>query len=165
MTNAEKLFNVLANARTQAGGKLTKAEWVVTADKFLDSLKPKHTPRRANVLGKGLTEAEWFAELAKEQDLAGVDIPDEARKCRLWTRGENGQLPSRARLWKWFLKAQPKRQEFTAAPIDLETEPPEWRGTAQQMYPDTPFAEAVRDGMPWGDVSREVRIKIVRRIP
>jgi hypothetical protein len=165
MTNGEKLFNVLANARTQSGGKLTKAEWVVTADKFLDSLKPAKAPRRANVLGKGLTDEQWFAELVKDPDLAGVDIPDEARKCRLWTKGKNGQLPSRKRILNWLIRAEPKAPEFKAAPVDLETEPPEWRGTVQEMYPNTPFADYVRDGVAWSELSREMRAKITRRLP
>ena len=166
MTNGEKLFNVLANARTQSGGKLTKAEWVVTADKFLDSLKPAKAPRRTNVLGKGLTDEQWFAELAKDPDLTGVDIPDEARKCRLWTRANTSSpLPTRRRVLKWLIKAEPKSVEFRAAPVDLETEPPEWRGTAQQMFPNTPFADEVRDGLAWGELSRQMRADITRRLP
>lgn len=40
MTPAEKLFNVLANARTKNGGVLSKEQWLETARKFLDEFKP-----------------------------------------------------------------------------------------------------------------------------
>ena len=165
MTNGEKLFNVLADERKTRGGVLFKTVWIATADKFIDSLKPKAPARRKNVLGKGLTDEQWFAELAKDPDLTGVDVPDEARKCRLWSKGKNGALPSRSRILNWLVRAQPKAPEFRAAPVDLETEPPEWRGTAQEMFPNTPFADSVRDGLPWEDVARETRAKIVRRLP
>ncbi len=39
MTPGERLFNVLAVARTQSGGVLNRATWIATADKFIASLK------------------------------------------------------------------------------------------------------------------------------
>lgn len=161
MTPAEKLFNVLANARTQNGGVLSKDQWLAAAGRFLSDFKP---PRKKNVLGKGLTDEEWHAELAKDPDYAGINIPDEARKCRLYFKGN--LIPSRPRILKWLAKATPTMPingtgaRTPASNLDPIAVPPDdWSGLIRDDEDDGQFA-----GRAWESLMPFYQHRIARKV-
>jgi hypothetical protein len=167
MTTAEQLFTILANARTKAGNVLTKEQWLGAAQPFLDSLSKKPVKKK-NVYGAGLTDDQWFAELAKDPDYSGINLPDEARKCRLYFKGST--VPTRARLLRWFAKATPSGWKPPAAgspsdalsPDKLNIAPAGWKAAARRAFGDCNLVDSILSGeTAWADLSTEKRSKIV----
>ena len=149
MNAAEQLFGILAAKSAELGRKLHRTEWIGTAQPFLDSLKPKAKPRKKNILGAGLTDDQWFAELAKDPDYAGIDLPNEGRKCRLYFK--SGPKPSRMRMLKWFAKADrtlPTNGAKVGAGAVGPIPPPEdWSGLIRDDPDDGQFAGACWETM------------------
>lgn len=162
---ADKLYSLLAAARAEQGGVLPESKWKAEVQAFADRERPLPKKRKRNFLGKGLTDAEWLTELAKDADLAGVDTVEQARKCRLYFKAR-GQVPSRARLLRWFSKCDRVFPEMVQVPgVDLSPykEPEsEWRGAAKLVIPqDSVLGERIRDGLDWFDLSLDLRKQIL----
>lgn len=167
MTTAEQLRGILATARSKNGGKLPPELWDATAQPFLDSLSKKPAKRK-NVYGAGMTDEDWFSELAKDPDYSGINLPDEARKCRLYFKGKT--VPTRARMLRWFAKSTPsgwKPPVAGAAPTDLSAQrlnaaPAGWKAAARRAFGDCNLVDSILSGeTAWSDLSTEHRSKIV----
>lgn len=111
MTTAEKLYNVLANARTQQGGVLVKAKWIALADQFLDVERPVRPPPRKKV--SAMTDAEWIAAIKQDPAMAGINVEHELGKCRFWCKN-NGKGFTRRRAVNWLNKADRELERFGA---------------------------------------------------
>lgn len=109
MTTAEKLYNVLANARTQQGGVLIKAKWIALADQFLDVERPVRPPPRKKV--SAMTDAEWIAAIKQDPAMAGINVERELGKCRFWCKN-NGKGFTRRRAVNWLNKADRALERF-----------------------------------------------------
>lgn len=110
MNFAEKLFNLLAAARMSAPNKvLTKARWLEVAQdlfareaqQFVGAL-PK-VKRKATPISR-MTDDEFLTYLQNQEPYAGIDIPREIGKCRVWCE-TRGKKPTRMRVINWLNKA------------------------------------------------------------
>jgi hypothetical protein len=103
----------------------------IVNDRIAPNWRPKReqsAPRKVNVLGKGLSDEQWFAQLEADPKFAGVAVRDEVRRCRIYFSG--GGEPSRARILRWLAKADVKMPVRSAAlvPLPAIPEPDDWRG-------------------------------------
>lgn len=167
MTAGEQLYQAMGQKHKELGRRLTPEEWAKVADDFMAS-KTKMPPRRKNVTGAGMSDEEWFAQLAKDPAMDGVDVKAQATKCRLWTQTKFGEPPSRMRILNWLLKCD-RTLPANGSPrikdgLSPYTEPQsEWRGVAQGLIPqDCTMAENIRDGIGWHYLPMDFRLKIVR---
>jgi hypothetical protein len=166
MTIGKKLYDALAAARASTpSGKLTEEEWVKIANEVIDKTRPPAAPRRVNVLGKGLTDDQWYDDLAKDQDLAGIDILEEARKCKIHFKSKN-IIPSRARFLRWLAKVDIYIARSTgrqATPEAVAQEPVGWRERILVIWPECSY---LIEGTPlywesWQTMTSKERSKVL----
>lgn len=162
MTDGQKLFNHMAAARMGNSGKLPQEKWIEEADAFMDKHRPK-TKKKVNVLGKGRTDEEWLKDLQSNPDLDGVDIEDQARRCRVHFSGR-GIVPSRARMITWLSRADrtlPMGQRKETVYNDVYKEPISdlWRRAAKRKFPSTIISESN-----WFDLSTGTRADILKEM-
>lgn len=163
MSFGEKLFNAMTLARiAEPYGKLSKEKWIELADRLFTKEKPASVKRKVNVLGKGLSDEQWFAELAGDPDYHGIDIAEEARRCRLYFKGK--LIPSRARVVRWLSKATPMQSSngssartpagHTAIPV-----PDDWSGLIRDDEEDGRWS-----GSPWESIMPFYQRRIARKV-
>jgi hypothetical protein len=154
--DAQQLFDTLAAESKVVGRALHKTEWIATAQRWLDG-QVKRAPRKQNVLGKGLTDAQWLQTLADDPLFAGIDVAREAMACERHFR-PCGITPSRKRIIGWLARADVKMQaQKQERRIDVYTEPLGWRHTAQTVFPETLVHEAQ-----WSELGTDTRARILR---
>lgn len=109
MTFGEKLRNVLAAAKQQAGAAWSQDRWVRTVDEFAEVERPigkdgkARKPKRTIPINQ-MTEEGFLEYLRAEPALVGIDIEREIGKCRFHFKAQ-GVVPSRMRLVRWLNKA------------------------------------------------------------
>lgn len=158
MTPGEKLFNVLANKRTQSGGVLNKEQWIAAANEFMTTegvmrkKKPAAAPRARNQLWDALALSTGQRNLSEVGRVAGkavgvalADIkevspdvtPDEIyRRAGLYkSRHPTWTLsaPALAKHWAEFSLLS-EEDRTRAARNDVYQEPKEWNAAAHQVY-------------------------------
>lgn len=160
----ELIFDALGKARAEKlDKKLPKEEWLAVVRQVIkNDAKASRGPKIG--LGAGLSDDEWLMYLKNHELLIGVEVEDEVRRCRLYFAGKCD--PSRTRLVKWLSRADKKSGtsgvKRIAAHLTPDTEPlSEWRGVAGRVLPDCDLLDRIRDGLPWLDIPRHVREKII----
>lgn len=162
-TFADKLFAHLAQVAKDMGlQRLPTGVWLMQVNAFFDKECPKRK-RKSNVLGKGLTDEEWHTELEANPDLDGVDVPLQAKKCRLHF-SSRGIVPSRARFMRWLANADrtlPMGQRKSVRFNDVYKEPASdlWRQAAKRRYPGTQIGESN-----WFDLGTDMRSEILKEM-
>ncbi len=102
-TFADKLFNVLYNARAANNGALNKTTWLSTVNSFADLERP-YAPRPKNVRVSQLSDEKWIESLISDPLFAGIDVRREYGKCAFWCKN-NRCMPTRRRFTNWLNKA------------------------------------------------------------
>lgn len=187
MTTGEKLHTALGKAREQAGGKLTREQWIESADKCLyecrrkPSAKVPRPGRPRNPLFDTLATVCGARDLAKitrtEAKLIGCKLaeimevtPDltvqEIERCAGLYRSRHPTWPltvaALAKHWSEFARSEPTR----SAKRDIYVEPPKWRELAAQMFPESLDWTNPHDftAMAWLDVAATIREKIIQKL-
>jgi hypothetical protein len=165
MSFGDRLFAALAAEREKLGGAIPRSRWVEIVNGLLaqEARKPPSAPRKVNVLGKGMTDDDWYASLSKDPDYAGIAVLDEVRRCKLYFKGTC--VPSRQRILRWLAKADvkaPVRGAGTAvmAGASADTpEPEDWRGLIRDDPEDGHFAERE-----WNHIPQFYQRRIARTV-
>lgn len=165
MDFTDKLYDVLRLAAEKHGGKLPSQLWKQITREFYAQEHGKKSKRTKPLTRPDLNDAEWLAFLKADPDFKGYDVDAQFEKMNFWCR-VNGKQPTRLRFLRWLSKADKVIvNSQTQNQPDIYKEPPEWRGTAQQILPDCRLSDEIREGKAWEDVPAETRAKIVRALP
>ncbi len=162
MTFGEKLHTALANARTKAGGILTKEEWIKVADLVYDKAPPK---RKKSVT---TTDEEGLTALESEPSLQGVAIRVELAKAQFWCKN-NARKCTRRMFVKWLGNAERVVTNAGGTSVvkqDIYVEPQGWktstRAPARLNVSDESWELIVERG--WFNLAADMRRDILRSL-
>jgi len=102
-TFADKLFNVLYNARTKHNGCLNKETWLSIVTSFVEIERP-NAPKPKSVRISQLTDEAWIDSLIADPIFTGIDVRREYGKCVFWCK-TNKKPCTRRRFTNWLNKA------------------------------------------------------------
>jgi hypothetical protein len=167
MTFAEKLFNVLANARMRNGGVLEKSVWLALAQQTFEAEKPAAAKRKKSAAK--MTDEEWIESLEREPALAGVSVRTELAKAQFWAKNNNRQCTRRFFV-NWLGKAERTVTHPGGKSVvrtgDIYTEPEGWktseRARSAVRVDAEVWANIVAEG--WGNLSPDLRASILRSL-